>query len=106
MTFNGIGVVTAIATFLSVWLGHVSVRKIEYHTPRLWVPMLIALSLFVEAIWGSALLGVFGASIVWGATELRDQAVRAELGWYRFNPNPKLQPPLAKWIRKIKPPHL
>jgi hypothetical protein len=43
---------------------------------------------------------------VWGSTELKEQAVRAELGWYRFNPRPKPQPPFVEIIKKIKAPHL
>jgi hypothetical protein len=52
------------------------------------------------------LIGVLGASLVWGSTELKEQAVRAELGWYRFNPNPKPRPPFVEIIKKIKAPHL
>jgi hypothetical protein len=110
---NFFGLALGIATLFIIGLGFVWVIRGEYYFGYLWWPcvlgfglLLIVVSLFMESIWGSALLGVFGASIVWGSTELRDQAVRAELGWYRFNPKPKPQPPLAKWIKKIKPPHL
>jgi hypothetical protein len=67
---------------------------------------LIVVSLFLTTDWLSALLGVFGASLVWGSTELKEQAVRAELGWYRFNPCPKPQPPFVELIKRIKAPHL
>ena len=30
MTFNWIGVAAALATFFGVWIGHVTVRKVEY----------------------------------------------------------------------------
>jgi hypothetical protein len=67
--------------------------------------VLILGSLFVSSIWISALLGVFGASLIWGATELKEQAIRAEVGWYPFNPR-KILPPFAKIIEKWKAPHL
>ena len=41
MTLNRIGVVAALATFLGVWIGHVTVRKVEYRAPDLRVPMLM-----------------------------------------------------------------
>jgi hypothetical protein len=51
------------------------------------------------------LLGAFGASLIWGATELKEQAIRAELGWFSFN-GQKIQPPLKNRIGKWKAPHL
>jgi hypothetical protein len=48
---------------------------------------------------------VFGASLVWGSTELKEQAVRGELGWYPFREK-KIQPPLAQVISRWKAPHL
>jgi hypothetical protein len=85
----------------------------EYHLGYLWWPyallvgmLLVASSLFVSGVAASALLGIAGASLIWGATELRDQAVRAALGWFKTNPHPKPAPPLAALIRKIKAPHL
>src|SRR6266498_5323355 len=66
---------------------------------------LIVVSLFVQIDWFSVLVGVLGATFVWGSTELKEQAVRAELGWYPFNDD-KILPPLAKIIEKWKAPHL
>jgi hypothetical protein len=63
-------------------------------------------SLFLASIWGSALLGILGASFIWGSTELKDQAVRAEIGWYPFNPKPKPTPPFAEKIKHLPAPHL
>ena len=56
-------------------------------------------------VFTAALLGIAGASFVWGATELKEQAVRAEIGWYPFNARKNL-PPFAKIIEKWKAPHL
>jgi hypothetical protein len=54
----------------------------------------------------SALVGITGASLIWGSTELKEQAVRAELGWYPFNAEPKPEPPFADTIRNWPAPHL
>jgi hypothetical protein len=62
-------------------------------------------SLFIQKDLVSVLVAVIGITFVWGSTELNDQAVRAELGWYPFNPN-KSKIPFADAIRKWKPPHL
>jgi hypothetical protein len=111
MNFFGLGL--GIATLLIIGLGFVWVIRGEYVLGYLWWPyvlglglMLIVLSLFVQAMWGSALIGVCGAALAWGATELKEQAVRAELGWYRFNPEPKPQPPFVDKIKRVRAPHL
>jgi hypothetical protein len=67
--------------------------------------VLILASLFIRIDGLSILIGVLGATFVWGSTELKEQAVRAELGWYPFNPN-KIKPPFENLIRKWKAPHL
>ena len=109
---NFFGVVLGIATLFIIGLGFFWVIRGEYFFGYLWWPYVmglgfavIGLSVFITTDWLSALIGVFGASLIWGSTELRDQAVRAELGWYRFNPH-KRQPPLAKWIRRWPTPKL
>ncbi len=111
MNFFGLGL--GLVTLLIIGLGFVWVIRGEYSLGYLWWPYaiglgvaLIAASLFVPSIWGSALLGILGASLAWGATELKEQAVRAEIGWYPFNPKPKPQPPFVEQIRKWPAPHL
>lgn len=110
---NLFGVGLGLATLLIIGSGFVWVIRGEYILGYLWWPYflalgvaLIAVSLFVPWTWGSALLGAFGATLVWGATELKDQAVRAELGWYRFNPGPKPPPPFADRIVRWRAPKL
>ena len=110
---NLFGLALGLAALLIIGLGLVWVIRGEYTLGYLWWPYvmglggaLICVSLFFTSDWLSALIGVFGASLVWGSTELKEQAVRAELGWYRFNPNPKPQPPFVEIIKKIKAPHL
>jgi len=50
-------------------------------------------------------VGAVGASLIWGATEFKEQAVRAELGWFPFCAK-KIHPPGAGVIKKWTPPHL
>ena len=111
MNFFGLGL--GLATLFIIGLGFVWVIRGEYYLGYLWWPyvmgfglMLIAASLFVPGLWASALLGACGASLVWGSTELKEQAVRGEIGWYPFKPEPKPQPPFIKVIRKWRAPHL
>jgi hypothetical protein len=110
---NFFGLALGMATLFIIGLGFVWVIRGEYTFGYLWWPYvmglgfaLIGVSLFFTSDWLSALSSVFGASLVWGSTELKEQAVRAELGWYRFNPRPKPQPPFVEFIKKIKAPHL
>ncbi len=110
---NFFGLALGIVTLFIIGFGFVWVIRGEYRLGYLWWPyvmglgfVIVALSLFFTSDWLSALIGVFGASLVWGSTELKEQAVRAELGWYRFNPNPKPQPPFVEIIKKIRAPHL
>lgn len=109
---TGFGLGLGLATLFIIGLGFVWVIRGEYFFGYLWWPYvmglgiaLIVLSSFVQPDWGSALLGVLGGSLIWGSTELKDQAVRAELGWYRFNPH-KRRPPAAGTIKKWRAPHL
>ncbi len=67
--------------------------------------LIILGSLFIQNDWFSVIAGVLGATFVWGSTELKEQAVRAELGWYPFRSN-KFQLPFKSVIRKWKAPHL
>jgi len=67
--------------------------------------LFIIISIFIQNDWGSALFGVVGGSLVWGSTELKEQAVRSELGWYPFN-GKKIRPPFANTIARWKAPHL
>lgn len=109
---NFFGIVLGLATLFIIGLGFFWVIRGEYHFGYLWWPYvmgigvaLIGLSVFIAMDWLSALIGVFGASLIWGSTELRDQAVRAELGWYHFNPRKHL-PPLANRIKRWPTPKL
>ena len=107
-----LGFAFGLLTLFIIGLGFVWVIRGERYLGYLWWPyvmgsgvLLILVSLFVSGIWLSAVLGAFGASLVWGSTELKEQAIRAEVGWYPFNPR-KVLPPFAKIIEKWKAPHL
>jgi hypothetical protein len=109
---NLFGLTLGILTLFIIGLGFVWVIRGERFFGYLWWPyimglgvLLVIVSLLISSIWISALLGAFGASFLWGATELKEQAIRAEVGWYPFNAR-KILPPLAKHIEKWKAPHL
>lgn len=110
---NWFGLSLGVATLFIIGLGFVWVIRGEYYLGYLWWPyimgagvVLIVSSLFVSSLWVSALLGALGGSIIWGSTELKEQAVRGEIGWYPFNPNPKPNPPFKEIIEKWPAPHL
>ena len=96
---NLIGVVTALATFLSVWFGHVAVRKVEFISPTLWIPKVIfttlglivgVLSLFTTNRPLSAALGIFCITLLFDALELTRQQNRIIKGHAPANPkNPR-----------------
>lgn len=109
---NLIGLTLGITTLLIIGLGFVWVIRGERYFGYLWWPyvmgvgsLLVVISVLVSSLWVSALLGAFGASLIWGATELKEQAIRAEVGWYPFHSR-KILPPFAKIIEKWKAPHL
>lgn len=109
---NLFGLLIGIITFFIIGLGFVWVIRGERYFGYLWWPYVMVLgglvvlgSLFIRSDWGSALLGALGASFIWGSTELKEQAIRAELGWFPFN-DKKIQPPFADVIKNWKAPHL
>lgn len=109
---NSFGLLTGILTLLIIGLGFPLVIQTERRLGFLWWPymmglgiLIIATSLFIANDWLSVMVGVLGATFVWGSTELKEQAARAELGWFPRNTN-KIQPPFANIIRKWPAPHL
>lgn len=110
---NFFGVALGLASLLIIGLGFVWVIRSEYYLGYLWWPYVLVLgtllvvgSVLIPSTWGSALVGIFGASLIWGATELKEQAIRAEIGWYPYNPDPKPEPPFVEEIKKWPAPHL
>jgi hypothetical protein len=101
-----------IAALFIIGLGFVWVIRGERYFGYLWWPYVMGIgvacvigALFISNDWASALLGAAGASLIWGSTELKEQAVRGELGWYPFNEK-KIDPPFVEIIRKWKAPSL
>lgn len=106
------GILIGIITLLIIGMGFPLVIRGErkfglvvWPTFMLLGAAMIFGSLFIQQDLVSVLVAVLGTTFVWGSTELKEQAVRAELGWYPFNPN-KSKVPFAAVIRKWKPPHL
>ncbi len=94
MYFTGITI--AVMTFLTIGIWHPIVIKTEYRWgTRPWIVYLlvglccIVGALFVENIYMSSFLGVFGASALWGIGELFSQKKRVEKGWFPMNPKRK-----------------
>jgi hypothetical protein len=109
---NPFGLLTGIATLLIIGLGFPLVIRGERLFGYLVWPymmgagfLLVIASLFIQNDWLRVIVGVLGATFVWGSTELKEQAVRVELGWYPKNPH-KIRVPFADVIRKWKAPHL
>ena len=109
---NTFGFYVGLATLFVIGLGFVWVIRGERYLGHLWWPYfmgagiaLVVVSLLILNDWGSVLAGVIGGSLIWGSTEFKEQAVRAELGWFPFNGR-KIHPPFADVIEKWKIPHL
>jgi hypothetical protein len=99
MAVHWIGLVAAGATFLGIWLGHVAVRKIEFNSPTVWFPAVIAvlLGLLCEIgavlsanVYLNAALGILGVTFLWDAFEFWRQGNRVRHGHAPANPdNPR-----------------
>ena len=87
------GIIIAISTFLTIGIWHPIVIKTEYYWgTRPWIIYLLigvaslVGALFIENTIVSAIVGVFGASALWGIGELFQQQKRVEKGWFPKNP--------------------
>lgn len=90
------GIIIAISTFLIIGFFHPIVIKAEYYTGThlWWVFLVVGLAccvgaLFIANTLLSAVIGVFGASSLWGIGELFSQKKRVEKGWFPMNPKRK-----------------
>jgi len=109
---NWFGLGLGFATLFIIGLGFVWVIRGEKYFGYLWWPYVMAagilsivVTLFISNNWVAALIGAFGASLIWGSTELKTQSVRSELGWYPFREK-KILPPFTEIIKKWKAPSL
>lgn len=106
MSLNWIGLVAASATFFGVWIGHVSVRKIEFVSPTVWLPSLFAFIVGILLELGALLsgnlyistgLGILGVTVLWDALEFWRQHHRVMRGHAPANrDNPRHQRLLAQ----------
>ena len=97
MDINWVGVSAALATFLGIWIGHVSVRKIEREVVNVWIPAGIALlagfglwlaSTLTSNLPLSAASGIVGVTLLWDALEIAiRQPARVKHGHAPANPN-------------------
>lgn len=106
------GILIGIVTLLIIGMGFPLVIRGERAFGYLLWPYMMAIGVLI--ILGSLFIGkdlvcvvvaVVGATFVWGSTELKEQAVRTEVGWFPFNAN-KRKVPFAEVISKWKAPHL
>jgi len=111
MEINFIGITAALAAFLGIWLGHVSVRAIERKAKKLWPPILIATALGLSLEFWSLITdhwllttatGIFGITILWDALEFVRQESRIKKGHAPANPsNPRHAQILANYPSAI-----
>jgi hypothetical protein len=96
MELNTIGLVAAASSFLSVWFGHVAVRKIEFISPTLWLPTIIFAATGIALEWLSLItfhfslsiaFGILGITLLWDAFEFTRQQNRIKKGHAPANPN-------------------
>lgn len=93
MSLQWIGPILAAVTVLTIWFGHVMVRKVNYYFGTKPVPIVAILGL--AALWGSTLwrdftvsgvLGIVGITTLWDAFELIRQEKRIKRGHAPMNP--------------------
>ncbi len=96
MQINTLGLVAALTAFLSIWIGHVAVRKIEFISPTIGLPTVIFTTLGVFAEYCSLItdsvslktaLGIAGITLLWDAHEFTRQQKRIRKGHAPANPN-------------------
>ncbi len=97
---NTTGILLGLYMLVVIGLGFVWVIKLEYHIgAHIWKGVLLfgllvsLASGLLPSFWASALVGILGGSIVWGATELPDQEERVRQGLFPANPRKRLQHP-------------
>lgn len=91
---NLLGLVIGICTFLIIGVFHPIVIKSEYYwgTRCRWVfalagVVLVAISLSVDNVLCSSLLGVTAFSSFWSILEIVEQQERVRKGWFPRNPS-------------------
>ena len=95
---NFTGIIVGLATFLIIGIFHPIVIKAEYYLgTRCWWMFLVAgilfgaVSLWVENIILSTILGVVAFSSFWSIHELFQQKERVRKGWFPEGPGHRKQ---------------
>lgn len=90
------GIIIGICTFIIIGIFHPIVIKGEYYIgKKIWPIFLILgiialiISLFMNNIIISALIGVLGFTLLWSIHEIIEQEKRVKKGWFPENPNKK-----------------
>ena len=93
---NFTGIIVGLATFLIIGLFHPIVIKAEYYLgTKCWWMFLIAglifgaVSILVENLIVSTILGVTAFSSFWSILELKEQKDRVRKGWFPAGPGHK-----------------
>ena len=93
---NLTGIYLGLYMLFVIAIGFVWVIKLEYYLgAQVWKAVLglgtlvCLVSLFIPDFMTSALVGIFGGSMVWGATELPGQEERVQRGLFPSNPKRK-----------------
>ena len=93
MNLQWVGPILSATTVLTIWFGHVMVRKVNYHYGTKPVPLvavvgLMALggSMLVDSFTVSGVLGIVGMTTLWDAFELIRQEKRVKQGHAPMNP--------------------
>jgi uncharacterized membrane protein YfcA len=96
MELNFLGLIAAVTAFISIWIGHVSVRKIEAVTVKLWKPIITAIAIGVTLGYAalavsnrplSTVCGILSITLLWDAFEIKRQAKRIRKGHAPANLN-------------------
>jgi hypothetical protein len=95
---NTTGILFGLFTFLAIGLGFLWVIKLEYYvgaraawTVAAMGAALVLASLLVPGFLPSAIMGVLGGTLIWGATELPEQEKRVAKGLFPANPGKRAQ---------------
>ncbi|MDR2752895.1 MAG: DUF4491 family protein [Oscillospiraceae bacterium] len=87
------GLLLGLSTFVIIGALHPVVIKAEYYIGKQCWPAFLAAglgccaaALLVRVQWMSALLAVFGFSLLWSIGELFKQEKRVQKGWFPANP--------------------
>ena len=95
---NFTGIIVGLATFLIIGVFHPIVIKAEYYLgTKCWWMFLIAglifgaVSILVENLIVSTILGVTAFSSFWSILELKEQKERVRKGWFPKNPKRKYE---------------